>query len=657
MWYSRYVLLVVLALGFPPAAVSQCRVGGALCDPASVTESGPALLSEYHVEFSTDNQSMWQAGARAGSFSPAVTVPVLDRSRARFGRSSPYTAGRVREYCFFDELRSLLSGVEIFTYSLGFVVDTFEDEFSNPCYDFGADVRSDFRGSAGLSLELDSEVGAVSVSYPVSLTLSSPAVDQFNPGETIELRLSAVPLPGVSLSTESPDGGVILEGAADTRLHARARGCIDDCTSVDLVGPVDLAGSQRSGMVGVAGLKYELATFNPVDMLTNPDTSLLNFLAGSAGIIGIPRIDAAGNVVTAGDFSVAASGSDVFIDLAIDLDLWLSRVSGSPFSLTSKSLSVRGVSLQSSSIDGTVNLRARYLQDFVYNPTFLANLTLPEASSWEVVNDVGVVLRSGSGRNLQLAAGEVARIDSTPFTAVGDIQATALQRNEFSNLTEIETISSVDMYALRYRFTTPSATIFSPRCWDFGLGEICTERMRWSGEALNYGPAVAVDGIGETTIDYPVLDQRWELQGFQSFPLRPVRLDPNRAPQMRTSVINQILFVGIARELDAGRYFYDPDGNSLRYQLRSQSGEPLPFDLVQNGARFTMRAQEPFAAIPVQLVVDDGNRASYVHNFRINGIVPVVPALPLWALALVSLLLCAVVFAVNSSHRTVRRGR
>jgi hypothetical protein len=70
-----------------------------------------------------------------------------------------------------------------------------------------------------------------------------------------------------------------------------------------------------------------------------------------------------------------------------------------------------------------------------------------------------------------------------------------------------------------------------------------------------------------------------------------------------------------------------------------------------------MHALEPFSAIPVQLVVDDGNRASYVHSFRINGIVPVVPALPLWALALVSLLLCAVVFAVNFSHRTVLRVR
>lgn len=242
-----------------------------------------------NVTFQTSGQSMWGPASAPGVSN--VTVPIISTGWSESGSKEDIQHVHV----------DVPQGVMDF-FGIGDV-----DKH------FGGRIGGSTSGQIGISARFQNVgSGAAAVTYPVQVTLTTPAANSFKPGQTVTIGSSVTLLPGWNLSTTPPQATVDIIGNFGFATSANTGVCFFDCANFDFFPPINIAPTSAN-----------IVTANS----TTPVT--ITFLEGISGTYGLPNVATTASIAPDGK-SLIASGSHKFVDLHVDLDKWVTSALGVP---------------------------------------------------------------------------------------------------------------------------------------------------------------------------------------------------------------------------------------------------------------------------------------------------------------------------------------
>ena len=514
-------------------AFADCTDDANICQPSSTADDGTAVSQRFELDFSTSDQNLWAPGTSISS--TTLYTKVVDPDFTKF--QANLRVGNFWEFCLYDELRDLLSDVSLLGYGLGDVVDWFKDEFSNPCYWYGAGIFGNkwndstpahVKGNFGLDVQLDFTGGRVAADLPVAVEISHPTEQTYRPGDTIVLSTSIQTNGDGSLITSTPGMVTTPIFSGSVSGIGKAEGCLDGCATATLWNFDETA----TASLDLPTPRLLLQSGQPV-----PE-HLLEYVLGIDGFLGIPEIHAETTSQTG--FKLQAGGADSFVDISIDLDQWISKIvkkpnllAGGTIYLGSLGSNSEKARLSYSLINFGANVKATLSQEVALDTDFFIEFTLSQPLPYSVLQGASVV-RSGNAATITVAAGQDVQLH-LPATLAAEVTVSTkvYQENEFSSRFNQRNYSSMDAEGLSGGVFTPSWTIFNSRCIDLLLGEICTPKLSWDSWGSSGGPAIDATDIAEVDYSFPVYEAPvFELEGFQTFDLAPFSLIANTPPEV-----------------------------------------------------------------------------------------------------------------------------
>ncbi|MBL4890655.1 MAG: hypothetical protein JKX91_02285 [Rhizobiaceae bacterium] len=508
-------LLASLVLSYSVKTYANCEDGNTVCENASFVDNGSTVTRAFDLNFRSSGQSLW---APADALGTTFHTNLINSNNARFDAS--LHVGKIEEFCLYDELSSLLSGISIFGYSFGDVKDWFKDEWSNKCYSYGARYNADLGAYFGMDAQIDFTGGEVEVELPVSVSIEYPSALTYEPGDSITINTSIAANSGASLYTTTPAMTTTPTVYGGANGVSSARGCVDYCqNSGDLYNfDHDFSGSVE---LPTPRLYLDSTTLSP--------DNFLQYLLAMDGVIGMPGITT--NLSGQDGLALSANGEDTFVDLVIDVDAWVARLAGKPnlfeggtvYLGTQSTKAKVGYSL----INTDATVKSTMSQQTKFTPVIYLEINLSETVGYAVLRS-GSSVGSGTSNSIVLRAGDQLVLNLPEnLNANIEVSSRVYQQNTFStSFTETQN-SHMSASGLSASMSTPSYTIFNSRCIDLYLGKICTPKLRWPSWSFNAGPAFDESNLAPVDYSYPLYEpEPWELQGFQSFSLAAITLEP-----------------------------------------------------------------------------------------------------------------------------------
>ena len=500
----------LLLLGWPPTLMSGQTRGAT--DPVP-----------YSVNFTTTGQSMW---------GPANAPSNIDFT-----------------FTLFDEGWSE-GGSE------NGIVDALGTQW-------GGSISGSTSGAVGLSLRFfNIGTGEVNATYPVRVVLDVPQANSFRDGEAVTIGSRFELLPGWSLTTSPPGGTLAINGRFGTSLAASGRVCVFGCSpSFDLLprvniptDPFELFQVSSTGGIRFPNLLPSPPFPSPLVISTMPYQfgALLDPFGGVLGIEGpvdAPRVATA--AVLSGDGrSIVAAGTHKFVDLAVDLDQYLTLVGVPPLGVqTNEGLSlVTGASFGYDIADLALLLEIAKRQSFSLLPTVKLTARFPQPLSFAVVDAGGATIQEGTGSAVTFDVGHSLRLIFPSGTRT-PLQSTPTYelRNTFRSQSSFDFDERLVLSAGAFNLSTPSKSVTSEQvstvcsftwiavgvCEFFGgILQTITHTITDVAPAVsvNLGP-LAVATLVDEMQTVPLFPSgggsgEWELQGFQAFTEAPFLLDP-----------------------------------------------------------------------------------------------------------------------------------
>lgn len=206
---------------------------------------------------------------------------------------------------------------------------------------FGAAVGSGIHTDLGLRVQVrDIEPGSVDITYPTQVSFSNSPADSFRPGDTVRIdtfgRIRAEA--GPSLRTVTPNMTIELDARITYAASVAAEVCFFDCVSVDVLAFAGLPSMHVTGSDNILSLNPDAGQVEVLDLtvavggtpFTIPGAAAT--LTGVSGIVDTPNLGLPNSPVptTIQGTALVAGGSHHFLDLAIDMDQWMTRAPGVP---------------------------------------------------------------------------------------------------------------------------------------------------------------------------------------------------------------------------------------------------------------------------------------------------------------------------------------
>lgn len=530
---------------------------------------------------------------------------------------------------------------------------------------FGPQLTAASHGAIALTAHFHVNLGAVSISYPVRVHLTSPAAKSFRPGDTVTISSqwdkpdpngwtcsadhgtsTCTNTNGASISIVTPQATFGLVGNFDFHVAATGSICFIVCTDPTslfrLVGlPFDQIDAGPYGPVDIP-LPFPAADGN-VAFMTNPTIGVDRFNIpdnndfGISGSVGGPlaKLDAAAG---AGDGSVTAGGTVAPIDLNLDVISML-RAALDPLPVpplaVDGSFSVAGHqgSFHAALLSVVEQLLLESTRNFTFSPNPQVSLQLPAGVNvaYAINDPAGNVIGSGEGNLLTFGADQsISFAFPRAMTSPLALAPTVTLNNLFSNTSATRlslTPQDTSMLSIGLSFSDSNACV----------GFVCVPLPTFSAGPLlqNFVPAFSTnfDGIFDT-------NRTFSLDGFGSF--SPVNdrglpivivLDPKHPLTVTTSSATRLYgdpnpaFSGAISGFDPGDEnsisatfgtAADPTSSVGNYPITIASiNDPLGkmgnYYLVTNYGNLTV------TPAPLQVVAADANRLYGGANPAFSG--------------------------------------
>jgi hypothetical protein len=405
------------------------------------------------------------------------------------------------------------------------------------CGRFGAEVTAAIDGEMGMALELDGfGGGSVDVDYPVTVELTAPADNSFDPGDTVEVATAMhVDADNARITGRFPDlGSIAWTGKFHAGASADARLCFVNCDNRNLF---DFGGGDGGDIVRVSGDDLGVGCFDTLlGIGTMIALGLDQYDSGRcdrAPYLMNPNVSLTSEVHA--DGTVSASGTDLYAVVPVSGVTWAFRGLGAPLWAVPNlnTVSYSGASIGWTTFNSVVTALETMHQDLVLDPEVELTLAWGDVIDFEVVSAAtGEVLQQGSGSEATFVPGDTLRL-TTPAVGSKVIPVTptvSMATATMSNHTRSVTSGNVELKALSFTLGTDrERACFAGECLTL-----------WPGTKTDAGPVYRQDfplgAAGPTTL----FDGSFTLGGFDSVELESFDLVPRPVVEIRKALVPDI---------------------------------------------------------------------------------------------------------------------
>lgn len=500
--------MLVIATGFAPMAIvpmasaSPSSVGGSVGVAAALAPTGATKTIVRDATLSTSGQNMWGSGASAP----------LDKTFSLFNQS-------FNESGSFDEIARACVDFEI----------------EEVCGRFGASSSATISGSIGMSMTIQGiDGGSLSVNYPVEVTFTAPDDNSFSPGDTVDIKTSmVVDSANATIVASFPALDRIgLNGSISAAATVNAKACLFDCIEANPLFSFNESGSGEIVGVDASNLNLGCANFLvsfPLGLSTN---SAANKCGGKAFVFN-PDVTVGSTLNP--DGTIAASGSDQYVNIPVSLVTWLGRAAGLPLYIQlNPEVSFGGVGFGWTTFNAIISALETMKQDFLFSPRVDVNLDWGKDLEYSVINGVNgtTVVSLQQGQDATLRVGDTLRLTTnesnnkiipiTPTLSMGSAT--------MSNSTRSATSGNLELRALGATITVPRFEVCDPT----GAGLGCLKI--WSATSETEGP-LYVENFPLGSIDKSIFNDTFDIGGFNMPALQPFDIVPRPVVEVRKNLV------------------------------------------------------------------------------------------------------------------------
>jgi hypothetical protein len=470
-------------------------------------------------------------------------------------------------------------------------------------FDFGGRVSAETSGLIEIKARLRVPgAGRLDVTYPVSIELRIPEPNSFRDGEEVSIHSSYLLREGGSISTTPPESRFDLFGRFGLRASAEVRVCVFSCSSSNLFPTINFAPTAFDLITMSADQRLTIPVPGGPSHTLLPHTlsSLEELATGISGTLDLPRFPAGATTVV--DRSLRTAESYRFLDISVDLDLYLNRMFSMlpPLGARSQGLG-NGVRAEYHLLDAQMPVRFTQSHEMTFDPNLQVELVLPVAVPYRITDGANGEVATGNGNRIRFTVGHSLHL-SFPAGVCTPLAVTPQYEldNQFSARSEIEFGAGFTQKVGEFELDVPRfeviPEVYSPRI-KIGLGPLFrasqsldpTHSTLFPSEPSNCTPGT--EGCG-----------RWTLEGFQLVAGTLFELDPeDPIILVSTSIVS-----GLATHTGAA--------GTLTQTLTVTNGGDVTLSLVQ--VADALAAQFAGAGITVNSVTS----ATLAPNSGFNGV-------------------------------------
>jgi hypothetical protein len=470
-------------------------------------------------------------------------------------------------------------------------------------FDFGGRVSAETSGLIEIKARLRVPgAGRLDVTYPVSIELRIPEPNSFRDGEEVSIHSSYLLREGGSISTTPPESRFDLFGRFGLRASAEVRVCVFSCSSSNLFPTINFAPTAFDLITMSADQRLTIPVPGGPSHTLLPHTlsSLEELATGISGTLDLPRFPAGATTVV--DRSLRTAESYRFLDISVDLDLYLNRMFSMlpPLGARSQGLG-NGVRAEYHLLDAQMPVRFTQSHEMTFDPNLQVELVLPVAVPYRITDGANGEVATGNGNRIRFTVGHSLHLSfpagvRTPPAVTPHYELD----NQFSARSEIEFGAGFTQKVGEFELDVPRfeviPEVYSPRI-KIGLGPLFrasqsldpTHSTLFPSEPSNCTPGT--EGCG-----------RWTLEGFQLVAGTLFELDPeDPIILVSTSIVS-----GLATHTGAA--------GTLTQTLTVTNGGDVTLSLVQ--VADALAAQFAGAGITVNSVTS----ATLAPNSGFNGV-------------------------------------
>ena len=462
------------------------------------------------------------------------------------------------------------------------------------------------------------------VNYPTRIVLDVPVADSYKELDTITIDSSWARAHGqATISTESPDLKIgtaarfALGASADLEL------CIFSCNDFNILN-IDVDQRSPLPLLPTPIVSKNTTTINP----------LLAIALGVGGSFRLPDVQLSGTVADGNSYKAEGTDRD-FINLAVDVDTWVSRAVGFsvPLSLDG---SMAGIPLSYNILDYKDRIKYTQSQEFEFTPTGVrGTLQFPVPVEFTERNASGGAVVSGTSSQVTFQVGN--SVDIVVPEGVPDflnVTPSFSLENSFRHDSTMTLTRSLEREVGEVHARIPSVQvipgipavtkevcdptgIFSEECHDVTITpEI--PAVNSPNINLDIGP-LERKTLAEFSVDNAFWSETWELGGFQPIAVGAIQINPQYTPVARIDGPTFGPGGQGQRVAFGGNRSSDRDNHPLNYfwdfgDGKFSSSSPNVVHVFEANRSHTLR-----------LTVDDGHETNSVtHTIDIDTIAPTV---------------------------------
>jgi len=440
--------------------IAASVLGGCLLSIWQLTAVAQTTTHQSGVDFSADDQSMWQAGD-AGildinyfvgpTWGDTCTSDPDGCNASNFDRDNQLSGG--------------VGGIEsVTTPEVTLVPEVCAWGVCTPAVtipaadlgDYGGEVSGFTAGQIGFDINLDADSGSVDIDYGGNVDFEWPAKDEFL-GDTFEIDTSFAE-GATAMSTNFPEASLTVDFILDVLAGGSFEVCVADCGSLDFP-TLDVSES-----------------LNLLDIDSN--TTEVEFGVGPVTVGGqLPNLDTAtSGTDTAGNLFSEGTGDDPLLDVDIDLDLIATTLLGLP--PLGADVGIFGASAYYDLLNVLAGADVDVRQEFTFDPDLMVTLDAEDGQS--VTGSVGDALEFD-----RFAAG---------FTSV---TPTFQLMNEFTNITYLDITPTFLIAALEAGLILDLPGVVN----SLGVDDL----------SLILGPLFEFEADFDVLASIPIFSQSWEI--------------------------------------------------------------------------------------------------------------------------------------------------
>ena len=419
-------------------------------------------------------------------------------------------------------------------------------------FSFGAALQGSISGVIGSKISLQGfTTGTLDVDYPIDATITTPANNTYDQGDTVTVTTDYVLDPSAEISSFYPSAG---EAKWDLYFQlgasASATVCVFSCATFPII-PAFNTGLVNINLVTVnaSGVSMLNGLFTQ-QFLPYPFPPALEDY-GITGFVTIPYVSTT-SVINNKD--IQACGDSTYFNFNVDVFDMIGAMN-IPYVSTffanlagSQNFGIAVVSWNFFSTNFDANITNH--QCFDFDPTVYVSFNFPVPVSYRIINPITNVASPWQNSSIiNIEVGKTLQYKFPCYFETVNITPTYTINGQITNHTYDEVTFDLVMSALGFGFTIPAVqitpAIYVPSvcipiyypcgAYWFGINwcstQACTPAFTipaigWGGYTYNIGPLWSTTiPIGSFSYDW--FNQTWSLGGFQAYSFSPFSMTAN----------------------------------------------------------------------------------------------------------------------------------